>query len=136
MIETKFGPMEEGALERTTKVVEENEDQIVERIEYRSKDSLVFDGETYPPGTMVMSHPQIRTKRVMTIFGYKMDVEKFDKDIVVTDDENEFTQCPEYRLKESFTHEGKEYPAGTLVHRSVHVQLKKSVMADGAVASF
>ena len=84
---------------------------------------------------------------ITTIFG-PMDENTLDKHIEVIDNENELTQCPEYRLREPYEHDGVTrngddpplsagtYPAGLLVHRSVHVQLKKSVMAEGAAATF
>lgn len=85
---------------------------------------------------------------INTIFG-PMDESLFDYHLDVIDNENELTQCPEYRLREPYDHDGKTrngdappvpagtYPVGTLVHRSVHVQLKKNPLyADAAVASF
>ena len=84
---------------------------------------------------------------INTVFG-PMDESLFDYHLDVTENENELTQCPEYRLREPYEHDGKTrngdalplragtYPAGMLVHRSVHVQLKKNVLADGVAAAF
>ena len=85
---------------------------------------------------------------INTIFGIQMDENTLDRHVEVFEDENELTQCPEYRLREDYHHDGKTangdaaplpagvYPAGTLVHRSVHIQLKKNVMAEPVAAQF
>ena len=84
---------------------------------------------------------------INTVFG-PMDEDTLDYNLDVTDNENEFTQCPEYRLREPYAHDGITrngddpplapgiYPAGMMVHRSVHVQLKKNVFAEAAAAAF
>ena len=84
---------------------------------------------------------------ITTVFG-PMDESTLDYNLDVTDNKNEFTQCPEYRLREPYEHDGitrngddpplraGTYPVGMLVHRSVHVQLKKNVLADGVAAAF
>ena len=136
MITTIFGPMDESALDSTTTVISDNEDVTVERNEYHLKEHLSYEGDDYSAGTLAHSYDQVRIKRVNTIFGIKMDVDVLDKHIEVIDNDNEFTQCPKYRLRESYAHEGVDYPAGLLVHRSVHVQLKKNVLAEGAAAAF
>lgn len=136
MINTMFGEIDEAILDIKTITLEDNEDRLVQHIEYRYKDSFVYENQEYPASTIVYQFQQIEIKRVNTIFGFMMDVDLLDKHIEEIDNENEFTQCPEYRLKEDFEHNNKKYPAGTLVHRSVHVQLKKNVLADGAAAMF
>lgn len=148
MINTIFGPMGEETLGIATMMLSDSEDETVERIEYRLKEPLFHEGEEYPVGTLVHKFDQMRIKRVNTIFGMKMNVDVLDKHIEVIDNENEFTQCPEYRLREPYWHDGSiksdsvpplpagTFPAGTLVHRSVHVQLKKNVVGDGAAAMF
>lgn len=74
---------------------------------------------------------------ITTIFGFEMDEDTLDYNLDVTEDENELTQCPEYRLREPYLHEGVLHPKGTLVHRSVHVQLKKNPLnAEASAAMF
>jgi len=53
-----------------------------------------------------------------------MDTSLLEKETGSIDDENEFTQWIEYWLD------------GELVHRSVHVQLKRNVVLDGIAAAF
>ena len=148
MINTVFGPMDEPTLDKTATVLSDDEDKTVERIEYRLKEHLPHDGKDHPAGTLVHKYDQVKIKRVTTIFGVKMDVGVLDKHIEVTDNEKEFTQCPEYRLREPYEHDGLTrngddpplsagtYPVGVMVHRSVHVQLKKNVFAEAAAAAF
>ncbi len=148
MIDTIFGPMGEKTLDAATTVLSDGDDEAVEHVEYRLKEPLSRGGIEHPAGTVAHEFDQVRKKRVSTIFGLTMDVDQLDKHIEVIDNENEFTQCPEYRLREPYWHDGSiksdsvpplpagTFPAGTLVHRSVHVQLKKNVMADGAAAMF
>ncbi|MEE9499594.1 MAG: hypothetical protein V3V24_09675 [Nitrospinaceae bacterium] len=135
-------------MDATTTVLRDGDDEAVEHVEYRFKDPFSSGDTEYPAGTVALEFDQVRKKRVSTIFGVKMDTEALDKHIEVIDNDNEFTQCPEYRLREPYWHDGSiksdsvpplptgAYPAGTLVHRSVHVQLKKNVMADGVAAMF
>lgn len=54
----------------------------------------------------------------------EMDTSLLEKRTGEIDDENEFTQWIEYWLDKE------------LVHRSVHVQLKKNVVMDSVAASF
>ncbi len=136
MITTIFGEMDENVMDSITTIIVDSEDETVEHIEYRLKKALSHEGADHPVGTLVYDFNQVRKKRVNTIFGFKMDVDALDKHIEVIDNENELTQCPEYRLREERVHDGIIYPAGTLVHRSAHVQLKKSVVAEGAAAMF
>ena len=50
--------------------------------------------------------------------------------VIVVEDDNELTHAIEYRLKA-----GSEFgEEGELVHRSVHVQLKRNVAASGIAA--
>ena len=58
-----------------------------------------------------------------------MDVSLLDREVIVFEDENELTHAIEYRLK---TEEGEE--RAEVIHRSVHVQLKRNVIAEGIAA--
>ena len=137
MIDTIFGiQLDENSLDRSVTVIAENEDRATEQVKYCLQGVFKYKGEKHPAGKIVHEFTQVRLKRVTTIFGFKMDVDGLDKHIEVTDNDHEFTQCPEYRLKAPFVHEGKSYPTGTLVHRSAHVQLKKNVMSESVAASF
>lgn len=53
-----------------------------------------------------------------------MDEALLEREVKVFEDENELTHAIEYRL------------AGELVHRSVHVQLKKTVLCEPVAAEF
>lgn len=53
-----------------------------------------------------------------------MDESLLDRELIVVEDDNELTQVIEYRFD------------GELVHRSVHVQLKKNVVVDSIAATF
>jgi hypothetical protein len=53
-----------------------------------------------------------------------MDTSLLEKKTGSIDDDNEFTQWIEYWLEDE------------LVHRSVHVRLKRNVVADGIAAAF
>ena len=46
-----------------------------------------------------------------------------DRKVIEFEDDNELTYAIEYRLKSD--------PDGRIVHRSVHVQLKRNVIAEG-----
>lgn len=60
---------------------------------------------------------------VTTTYG-EMDDSELEKRQGAVDNENEYTTWTEYYLN------------GELVHRSVHVRLKKNVVAEGAAAIF
>lgn len=64
------------------------------------------------------------TKRTIDNPKGLMDESKLDKKIIVFEDDNELTHAIEYRLD------------GELVHRSVHVQLKRNVVAESIAAAF
>jgi preprotein translocase subunit Sec63 len=68
-------------------------------------------------------HRRKTMKLINTIKG-EMDESLLEKRTGEIDDDNEFTQWIEYWLEDE------------LVHRSVHVQLKKNVVTDSIAALF
>lgn len=66
-------------------------------------------------------HPEISTNKGI------MRKEFLDRKVVSFEDDNELTHAIEYRLKDGPVDENGECE---LVHRSVHVQLKKNVAAE------